>query len=369
MKEKDFLENNEFISYMLSKDSNGEHYWQSYLDKHPQDRASFIKAKRSFQAVRFQKAPLSDKERDLLYCKIVQGATQKKRLRRRKIGVNVGLAVAASVLFMLLIKFKTEPQVHPTAVLVQKAKTTNKIELIIHNKAYTLNNNDTLNVTKAGRINLGNTFINTKEDTSYNTLKVPFGKKTQVTLADGSKLWVNAGTVVKFPSSFQKDKRTIYVDGEIYIEVTKDKSRPFIVETSNFNVQVYGTIFDVKAYKNNTTQKVVLVEGSVGVTTADTKMMMKPSEMVVFDAQRLTKSKVEVANHISWQKGYLTFMETTLEEVLTELSRYYNVTFSEISDDVKGNVCTGKIFLSENLEDVLETLETLTDTSFQMEKK
>ncbi|WP_010136606.1 FecR family protein [Ochrovirga pacifica] len=369
MNQKDFLENNDFISYMLSKDANGANYWQSYLDQHPQDQKAFEEAKQIFEKVRFQKAELSNKQRDELYKNVVEGALQKKLRRRKKNRINTGLAIAASILLLILIQFKSGGDAEQTTVLVAQIPSTEKIELISNNKAYILSSNDTLNVTKAGAINLGNTIINNKEITSYNTLKVPFGKKIQLTLVDGTKLWVNAGTVVKFPTNFQKDKRTIYVEGEVYLEVTKDKTRPFVVETSDFKVQVYGTSFDVSAYKNKSTQKVVLIEGAVAVKTHKNELRMQPNEMVTIDDAILTKTHVNVTNHVSWKKGYLSFENKPLGAILTELSRYYNIDFSSTPSDLKENLCTGKIHLSENVTDVLETLSVLSGTTFKIEQK
>lgn len=368
MNEKDFLKNEAFISYMLTKDPVSEKYWESYLRENPHDKISFENAKCTFKKIRFHSSVLSISERDSLYHKILNNQIKKKPLVRKRRLLNTYLAVAASILIVFLFRYTTKETPLKSTVYVKQVSESHEIELITNEKSYTLASNEILNVTKTGEINLGTAVIKNTNEESYNTLKVPYGKRTQMTLVDGSKLWINSGTTVKFPSSFNDNNRSIYVEGEIYIEVAKDKSKPFIVKTTNFDVKVYGTIFDLKAYKNSLAKQVFLFEGSVSVSNKNKELMMVPNELVKIEENKFTKEKFVPENYNSWRKGYLTFKDKPLQDILIELSRYYNVSFSEISKNSKNNKCTGKIHLSTNLNDVLETLTILSGTTFEMDK-
>ncbi|MDO6802812.1 FecR domain-containing protein [Wenyingzhuangia sp. 1_MG-2023] len=369
MSEKEFLKNKAFISYMLIKDPDSVKYWETYLLNNPHDKISFEKAKSIFKRIRFQSSSLSIKERDALYHKILNNQVKKKAAIRKRILFKTYLAVAASILIVFLFTtYKTDNTALKSTIYVKQVSESHEIELITSDKSYTLASNETLSVTKTGEINLGTAVIKNTNETSYNTLKVPYGKRTKMTLVDGSKLWINAGSTVKFPSSFNDNNRSIYVEGEIYIEVAKDKSKPFIVKTSDFDVKVYGTIFDLKAYKNSLAKQVFLFEGSVSVSNKNKELMMVPNELVKIEENKFTKEKFVPENYNSWRKGYLTFKDKPLQDILIELSRYYNVSFSEISKNSKNNKCTGKIHLSTNLNDVLETLTILSGTTFEMDK-
>ena len=108
-----------------------------------------------------------------------------------------------------------------------------------------------------------------------------------MTFADGSKVWVNAGTRVIYPVEFEKDKREIYVDGEIYIEVARDENRPFYVRTKDMNVRVLGTKFNVTAYESEAIRSVVLAQGCVQVETARTpKAILAPNQMFSLPMER-----------------------------------------------------------------------------------
>lgn len=366
---KDFLENEDFILFMLIKDSESLKHWESYLDKHPEDKVYFESAKNAFKKMHFDVKLLERKDRDLLYNRIFDSSKKNKiiKIRKRR---RLYTAVAACILIFILFRiYKSTPQ-KAAEILVEQPVIEPKIELITSGETITLENNQILTVSQEGVINTKDEKLQGSDATTYNILKVPFGKRSELILADGSKLWVNSGSIVKFPSKFNDNKRTIYLEGEIYIEVTKDSLKPFHVETSNFNVNVYGTTFNVKAYKNSTEeQKVVLVEGSVGVATIDNmKATMTPNESLEITASKLVKENVDTEIYTSWKNGYLIFDNKPLEGVLIELSRYYNVTFLAPDKELINKRCTGKIYLSSNLNDVLETISTLSGSSFKMKK-
>src|SRR5690606_31006896 len=126
----------------------------------------------------------------------------------------------------------------------------------------------------------------------------------------------------------EKDVRRIAVNGEIYIDVAKDPKKAFSITTPNFDVNVYGTSFNLNAYGESPEATVALVEGSLAVTdTTGREVFIAPNEKITINAGKMTKSPARIEEHISWHQGYLVFDQTPIAEVLNSLSRYYNINF------------------------------------------
>jgi len=159
--------------------------------------------------------------------------------------------------------------------------------------------------------------------------------------------------------------------GEMYAEVAHDPDRPFLVKTDELDLKVYGTDFNLSAYED-AAPWVVLVEGSVGVKAAGGKeMKLAPNERIVRNQNGLLeKSRVNVSSFVSWKDGYLTYEKTPIAEVLKQIERYYNLSFN-LDDQVslQGVSCSGKIILTDNLDNVLTALTLISDTRYHRENK
>ncbi len=177
-----------------------------------------------------------------------------------------------------------------------------------------------------------------------------------VMLADSSRMWVNEGSRVVYPRAFAQERREIFVEGEVYLEVTRDEARPFVVHTDAFAVEVLGTSFDVKAYED-APGAVVLVEGSVRVEDAQRQsVIMQPDERLEVDEAGIgTKEKVDAQAYIRWVHKVWVLEGKPLREVLQDLGAYYGV---EIGCDaaVAGEPFYGKLFLDGDVRQVLEAI-------------
>ena len=201
-----------------------------------------------------------------------------------------------------------------------------------------------------------------------NKLIVPYGKTTSLILSDSSKIWVNSGTTLIYPPVFDLNKREIYVEGEIYIEVAKKDTLPFVVKTAQMNINVHGTKFNVSAYKEDETQFVVLVEGSVAVKN---KKLEKEEELSPDDKYEYSnlsnKDQIEKVNshdYICWRQGFLHFEDEHLNVVLKKLERFYNIPLHYDADAVKKIIVSGKLDLEENIENVLNIISITTSITF-----
>ena len=165
-------------------------------------------------------------------------------------------------------------------------------------------------------------------DIEYNTLTVPRGSRiAHITLSDGTKVWLNAGSSLRYPVAFNGPDRQVAVTGESYFEVAQDKDHPFVVSKGSCAIQVLGTHFNVNAYDEEEEIKVTLLEGSVKVTSGAGNSLLLPGQMAVMDAGRKIDvlKNADVERVMAWKNGYFSFANTDIRTVLRELARWYNL--------------------------------------------
>lgn len=161
-------------------------------------------------------------------------------------------------------------------------------------------------------------------------LAVKLGEHAQVTLSDGTEIWLNAGSILKYPKEFKGETREVFLSGEAFFDVAKDKKHPFIIHTNKMDTKVLGTSFNVQAYPEQTTQEVSVLTGKVNVksTITNENVYVTPGQKVVFKSHnnKLQAFKDVPVNTISlWRKNIMVFEETPLPEVVATINRNYNV--------------------------------------------
>jgi transmembrane sensor len=168
----------------------------------------------------------------------------------------------------------------------------------------------------------------------YNTLRIPYGKKFEVQLSDGTIVHLNAGTSLRYPVQFAKNKsRQVYLIGEAYFEVSKDKTHPFTVNTQDVNVEVLGTKFNVNSYTEDTSTDIVLVEGKVSLykdkKSTENQVYLTPGlkGSSTRGEQEITAEPVNTDYYTAWVKGSLVFKNASFDAIIKKLERHYNVTF------------------------------------------
>ena len=221
------------------------------------------------------------------------------------------------------------------------------------------NTNARINYGAGGEItvNSENILHEKRDEIEYNQLIIPKGKRLQLTLSDGTKVWVNSGTRIVYPDRFERKKREIYVEGEVYLDVVRNEKAPFIVRTHEFQVQVLGTSFNVSAYPTEKQSSVVLVEGSVHVTDEHKhETVLRPGQLADIQVGQLGEPRdVDVAPYVSWIHNMLMYENEPLEYVFRKLNLYYNQEFI-LTPDVADLRVSGKLDLKENIEDVLHAI-------------
>lgn len=202
-----------------------------------------------------------------------------------------------------------------------------------------------------------------EQDSADNTmqlLQVPAGQHAQITLADGSRVWLNAGSTLYFPSKFSDDKRLVQLQGEGYFEVKADANHPFVVSTPRYEITALGTSFNVHAYQSTDLFETALLKGKVKVSEAATgnHIMLSPNERAVSLHGTLTALPIENNDHFLWRKGIIYFDES-LDKVFKKLELYFDVHIvvnNHKSFDYQQN-CTGKFRTRDGLEHIMKVLQ------------
>lgn len=204
---------------------------------------------------------------------------------------------------------------------------------------------------------------------SFNTLSTPTGGQYNIVLADGTKVFLNTVSSIKYPTQFNEDKRIVELEGEAYFEVAKDKNKPFIVKSGNQSIEVLGTHFNVHAYDNESVTKTTLLEGSVAVSYKNQKSILKPGQQsnVSENFNKIKIREVDTEATIAWKNGRFKFDNADLKSVMKQLERWYGIKV-EYRGDVSDVRFNGGTFMNKNLSEVLKVLE-LSNIKFKVEGK
>jgi len=192
----------------------------------------------------------------------------------------------------------------------------------------------------------------------YNTIVVPRGSQYQLILADGSKVWINSASSLRYPTAFSSKTREVYLDGEAYFEVAHNANSPFKVKTAKAEVQVLGTHFNVNAYPDEATCKTTLLEGSVKVKTPTGDQIIKPGQQDVAssDGSQIVDSNVDLEEEVAWKDGLFFFKDAGIQEIMRQACRWYDlkVAYDGPAPDIR---FTGKMSRKVNAAGLINILK------------
>ena len=195
---------------------------------------------------------------------------------------------------------------------------------------------------------------------------VPFGKRSNLILSDGTRVWVNSGSRLVYAPVFKGKSREVFLEGEAYFEVAKDEKKPFFVRTNAFNVKVYGTKFDVQAYQQNNEYNTILIEGKVSLQVNNGGILSKerflfPDQKAMLSADKddfLVTEVANIDNYTAWKEGYLIFKNEAFQSILKRVSHYYNINI-ELNEEMQIKRLSGKLDLKDDPERVLDGLSLI----------
>lgn len=199
-----------------------------------------------------------------------------------------------------------------------------------------------------------------KEQMAMQTISVPAGQRINLTLADGTNVWLNARTSLTYPTKFSKKNRQVVLDGEAYFDVAKDEKKPFIVQTAQYNVEVLGTQFDVDAYSEAGDFTTTLMRGSVRVASVDDPtqvLTLKPDDKAYLQNGRLHVTTVDSYDPYRWKEGLICFKNESFASIMNDFEKYYGLTIQVNNKEVKKYVYTGKFRQNDGIDYALRVLQ------------
>ncbi|MDF9830274.1 FecR family protein [Parabacteroides sp. PF5-6] len=293
------------------------------------------------------------------------------------------ILVLASSLYFLWEKTAVEIPVDYESILSEMALAEDSVQNVLlvfsnEQKIEMTDQNVELEYDAEGNISVNSSRIeniaSSDEHTiGYNRLYVPYGKTMQVSMSDGTKVWVNSGSRLIYPESFSGNKREIYLEGEIYLEVARNEKVPFVVKTSQMVVEVLGTAFNVSAYRNDEIQSVVLANGSVAIKNkiSDTPTVIKPNQRYTLtqSTNEIHLDTVDVFYYICWKYNLIMSESESLSAILKKLERYYNVQITYNSNEIDPIQVKGKLDLKNTIEETLHVISLTTPINYSVENE
>ncbi len=240
----------------------------------------------------------------------------------------------------------------------------NKIELTEIDTAFSVNGAH-INI-DSSTVSYTNSIAQTKE-ISYNTLTTPRGGSYKIRLSDGTLVWLNAQSELRYPETFVGDNRTVYVKGEVYFEVAKDKSKPFYVFSNDNVIKVLGTAFSVKAYEDSKESFVTLCEGSIQLSSNGQRDILKPNQQAVVTQQNTIINKVNAQNYTAWKDNMFLYRSARLHQILDDLSRWYNTEIFYTNPKLKDLKFSMRIKRYESIASIINMIETTGEVKFRFE--
>ena len=289
------------------------------------------------------------------------------------------LSVAAAAIVLLsagLIIYRYQQQTQPDNNLTSQyggdvLPGGNRATLSFSNgKSITLNENKDgiIAATEQYVYSDGETVSTTLPDTEYATLSTPRGGQYQITLPDGTKVWLNAASSLRYPVVFNADERKVELTGEGYFEVVHDEQHPFIVESKGQSVQVLGTSFNVTAYADENVVTTTLVNGSVKLShsRSSREQLLQPGEQAVLRGKTYQVQSVEVGDFTSWKNGLIVLNDADLPTIIRQIERWYDVEFI-MPDATAAYKVFGELNRDVNLSQILNALHEYYGLNFKIE--
>ncbi len=370
------LEEKSFISWVLNQENNIE--WEKFLESNPGFRSKAKKAREIIHMLQ-DRYEVLDENSVLEIWKNIDKYEQQYKQKVRKLKIRRRLSWAASVLLVIslgtfgYLYLNQKGQGYKFASSETSQSSESRMVLSTGEEIALKKDNSTIALNdKTNQVTVNDSIVDLSEQTGagqqtaqMNEVVIPFGKKSELLLADGTKVWLNAGSRLAFPSRFTKNTREVFLEGEACFEVTKNEKQPFIVKAGNLDVKVLGTHFNVSAYPADATVETVLLEGSVTVEKPKAfglgkrEVVLKPSQKASYkkkESEITVTDEADVDIYIAWTYGWLKYERESLSSVLRKVERYYNVEIQLPNNYPGDDLITGKLDLKESLDAVMVVL-------------
>lgn len=209
------------------------------------------------------------------------------------------------------------------------------------------------------------------EPVAMQTIHVPAGQRAELTLTDGTKVWLNAKSTFVFPNYFSAVSRNVTLDGEGYFDVLSNKKQPFIVKTEKYDIKAWGTEFNVMAYSGNNIFETSLLEGSVELLRPGMEkgVLIHENERIFLENNRLVLTPISHFNHFLWKDGLISFDDESFPEMVRKLELYFDLKINIKNNKILNNHYTGKFRTKDGVEHILKVLQLSNKFRFKIDDK
>ena len=305
--------------------------------------------------------------------------------RRKFLRYGTGIASVALVAVLSIVIYNSshssDSQIEAFAKTIDTIEPVDQIQLVLSDERQIeiVEEHSDITYSQSGeQVQIGNeksvsqTTSNSKVAV-FNTLIVPYGKRSEITLSDGSKVWLNSGSKLVFPAQFATNSREVYLEGEAIFEVTHRQKQPFLVRSKDHQIQVLGTVFNITNYTDDPAIYTVLESGSIQINVDQDKLFdrqkiiqVTPGTLATFD--RSNKSvhteSVDTAPYFSWRDGIFIFKNDALKTIMKRLSRYYNVEIIINDTELANETFSGYLDVKETIGKVMQTIKETQSSKF-----
>jgi transmembrane sensor len=380
---EELIEDREFIGWVLHSKNNKE--WENFLAKNVEFRSKAKKARKIVELLRDTHDQLKEEE-VLTIWKNIEKYDNLIKDRSRKIKLQRYFSYAAILIVALFIGgmggywllsnnqqtyiFSEDTSFETGAQSKLHLSDGTTVDIEKENSKIVLNPDDKILIDNNRVIDLKET---ANDNLKMNEVVVPYGKKSQLTLADGTRVWLNAGSKMAFPSKFKGKKREVFIEGEAYFEVAHNNDVPFYANAGEISIKVLGTKFNLSAYKTEKLVETILIEGQVAVSERivfglkANETILSPNQKATYNKELKTisvKYEPDVEMAIAWTDGWFKFSKQSLSDVLKKLERYYNIRFEFDKGFSTSDLITGKLDLKESIEQVMVALTDVTNIDY-----
>lgn len=370
----DFLKDGRFLLWRLAPTEELDIFWKNTLENYPLLKNEITLADNYLKNYLSKYQGLGVREKNNLLKEIRRSSIQKRNIRQLRPTTWVKYAIAACLLlfvisttFLYLNRPKQDKMVLEQIIVGNKL-TSKNIQLITGYESFDFKENVDIVIDDGIVYTDKSDFKIRMGNDEWNRIIVPYGKRCKVKLSDGTEIWLNSGSVLDFPTKFKKEGRRVRLVGEAYVEVAHLGNHPFYVHTNDFDLKVLGTKFNISVC-DNFPKLVALVEGCVELTENHSSCRLYPGEVAFYGTEEdFVKEKSDITKYISWVNNYIILENTPLIEVLKYVERYYNYSFYFSNQEkIQHITCEGKLYLSDDLDNVLNSIALLSKTVYTKE--
>ncbi len=374
----DFVLDEDFIKWVQHPSQETNDFWSAFIKEHPEkkqivdDAIYFIKSIRAI-------------EPDISRSRLEQILDRAKQADPPK-NIYFGRILKIAAIFLFLVSigallYYNQRTTKPFPIEYITEGTFEKGRIILPDGTISEFETEQTHIQQKadGELTINNDTVILKDNLAGNEehslahVIIPYGKRSEITLADGTRIWLNAGSQLSYPLSFTGSTREVYLAGEAFFEVESNPNMPFYVITNDLKIRVTGTRFNVTSYPNDQTAQAILLSGKIGATRNKRfgrSIDVNPGELIEYRKSdgNFTLENVDVELYSSWINGYLVFDDEPVGNIFKKLERYYNrrILTDNIGEQIR---FTGKLDLADNLEKVLNFIAFSASFSYEIENE